>query len=401
MRTNREAIVVRVVAVVASLVIQVAAARAQWVMNGSNVYFSDGNVGIGTTNPQARLEVNGPIKLGAFLGYLVGSTGHGFRFNNSLDTLNLMRIWDGGGVSIGTSYATSVDPGTNNLIVQGRVGVGTSSLQSRFTVFDNSSSIAPLTVDRSYDGSRIQFRYGGNPTTNEIGMTYYLPGRTTLWIGSNLNGTGSSHSYLQQASTAGSSWVSVHDSIYDEFFVGRIPAGQGLNRMFLINSSGNVGIGTTSPTAKLHVDGNIVATTMSMTYQDVAEWVPASRPIAAGTVVIVDSEAHNQVLPSLRAYDTRVAGVVSESPGILLGEAGDGKVKVATTGRVKVRADASGCPIEAGDLLVTSEKEGVAMKSEPIDVAGRKMHQPGTLIGKALQPLKEGEGEILVLLSLQ
>jgi hypothetical protein len=29
------------------------------------------------------------------------------------------------------------------------------------------------------------------------------------------------------------------------------------------------------------------------------------------------------------------------------------------------------------------------------------MHRPGTLIGKALEPLSEGEGEILVLLSLQ
>jgi len=29
------------------------------------------------------------------------------------------------------------------------------------------------------------------------------------------------------------------------------------------------------------------------------------------------------------------------------------------------------------------------------------MHRPGTLIGKALEPLEKGQGEILVLLSLQ
>ncbi len=59
-------------------------------------------------------------------------------------------------------------------------------------------------------------------------------------------------------------------------------------------------------------------------------------------------------------------------------------------------------PIRVGDLLVTSDIEGVAMKNEPVDVAGdAKMHRPGTLIGKALEPLEKGRGEILVLLSLQ
>ena len=68
---------------------------------------------------------------------------------------------------------------------------------------------------------------------------------------------------------------------------------------------------------------------------------------------------------------------------------------------MKVRVDASKAAIAIGDLLVTSDKPGMAMKSEPVDIAGIKMHRPGTLIGKALEPLKSGEGEILVLLSLQ
>lgn len=41
------------------------------------------------------------------------------------------------------------------------------------------------------------------------------------------------------------------------------------------------------------------------------------------------------------------------------------------------------------------------MKSEPIKVGGRLMHMPGTLIGKALEPLERGSKEILVLLGLQ
>ena len=169
----------------------------------------------------------------------------------------------------------------------------------------------------------------------------------------------------------------------------------------VITESGNVGIGI-APNAKLHVNGDIVATgNIAAKYQDVAEWVPAEGELAPGTVVIVAPRRENVVMAAAEAYDTRVAGVVSLQPGLILGEPGASKVQVATTGRVKVKADATGGPIAAGDLLVSSGRSGYAMKSVPMDINGRKFHQPGTLIGKALEPLEGGEGEILVLLSLQ
>ena len=66
-----------------------------------------------------------------------------------------------------------------------------------------------------------------------------------------------------------------------------------------------------------------------------------------------------------------------------------------------MKVSASYGAIAVGDLLVTSDKPGTAMKSTPVDVSGISMHRPGTIVGKALEPLREGEGEILVLLSLQ
>lgn len=42
------------------------------------------------------------------------------------------------------------------------------------------------------------------------------------------------------------------------------------------------------------------------------------------------------------------------------------------------------------------------MKSVPVELlGGTRIHRPGTIIGKALEPLEKGTGEILVLLSLQ
>jgi len=169
-----------------------------------------------------------------------------------------------------------------------------------------------------------------------------------------------------------------------------------------ITGAGNVGIGTATPANKLHVAGSItVDGNINAKYQDVAEWVPSSGMVPPGTVVVIDGNRSNAILPSSAAYDTRIAGVVTDTPGLLLGEAGENKAKVATTGRVKVRATAANGAIRMGDLLVTSDLPGLAMKSVPARLAGLEMHRPGTLVGKALEPLSEGEGEILVLLSLQ
>ncbi|HKO57362.1 MAG TPA: hypothetical protein VJ276_15915 [Thermoanaerobaculia bacterium] len=154
-------------------------------------------------------------------------------------------------------------------------------------------------------------------------------------------------------------------------------------------------------TGNITADGTISGGNVIAKYQDVAEWVPASEELAAATVVVLDPERPNHVVPSSTAYDETVAGVVSARPGIVLGEASEEKVKVATTGRVKVKVDATGQPIRIGDLLVTSDKPGVAMKSERIEVSGVRIHRPGTIVGKALEPLAAGQSEILVLLSLQ
>jgi len=171
--------------------------------------------------------------------------------------------------------------------------------------------------------------------------------------------------------------------------------------------AGKVGIGTATPGYQLHVvgnarvDGQLTGTSIQATYQDVAEWVPSREDLAPGTVVVLDTAIGNSVLKSSKRYDTMVVGVVSAQPGILLGVAGDEKEQIATTGRVRVKVDATSAPIRVGDLLVTSDKPGMAMRSQPIDVGGTLIHRPGTIVGKALEALQSGEGEVLVLLSLQ
>jgi hypothetical protein len=168
------------------------------------------------------------------------------------------------------------------------------------------------------------------------------------------------------------------------------------------------GTGTSSFAGGVSVAGNVNVTgtitgasVIGARYQDLAEWVPSESDLEAGTVVVLSREHANAIAAAEAAYDTSVAGVVSDRPGIILGEGSDEKEMVATTGRVRVKVDATRHPIAIGDLLVSSDRPGRAMKSIPVEIGGTSFHRPGTIIGKALEPLAGGEGEILVLLSLQ
>ena len=180
-----------------------------------------------------------------------------------------------------------------------------------------------------------------------------------------------------------------------QWFIGKLGAQNNENLYFGYG-------GALTPMLSIDTAGNVTVTgNLAAKYQDVAEWVPSAGDYEPGTVVVLDRERTNHVTISTTSFDTAVAGVISPRPGLLLGERGDGKSAVATTGRVHVKVDASKKPIHIGDLLVTSDRPGYAMLSEPIEIGGRRMHQPGTIIGKALEPLAQGQGEILVLLSLQ
>jgi hypothetical protein len=124
--------------------------------------------------------------------------------------------------------------------------------------------------------------------------------------------------------------------------------------------------------------------------------VSAANPVDAGTVVVLQSA--EAVQPSDRAYDRRVAGIVSGAggrhPGVILNGKNAQGVAVALAGTVFCKADATNEPIEVGDLLTTSSMIGHAMKASD---ASRTV---GSVLGKAMAPLTSGTGLILVLVAL-
>jgi len=118
-----------------------------------------------------------------------------------------------------------------------------------------------------------------------------------------------------------------------------------------------------------------------------------------GTVMVLGDEG--ALHQSHRPYDKRVAGVISGAgdykPGIVLDKrpSQPQRQPVALLGKVYCKVDAQYASIEVGDLLTTSATPGYAMK------VGQPLRALGTVIGKALRPLKEGQGLIPILIALQ
>lgn len=278
-----------------------------------------------------------------------------------------------------------------------KVGIGTTTPSQKFHVFDSTDANTFLMVENTSTGTSAAAVLRAKSNAAQVNFESHGSGRTISRFGLTL---GSWNEFL---AVTGTGLV-----IGTNTGAGPLVLGTENAARITILATGNTGIGITSPSEKLDVGGNIHASgsitadgALFAKFQDIAEWVPSKSNLPPGTVVVLNPEHNNEVMASHSAYDTSVAGVVSTEPGLTLGVAGEGKEQVATTGRVKVRVDSRSAPIRIGDLLVTSDRPGTAMKSEPMNVNGRKFHQPGTIIGKALEPHEGGEGEILVLLSLQ
>jgi hypothetical protein len=184
---------------------------------------------------------------------------------------------------------------------------------------------------------------------------------------------------------------------------------------------GNIGIGTTSPGAKLDVNGNVkisgaggnltfADSTVQSTawtgvlsggdYAEAVDVVTGRDSIGPGDLVVIDPDRNGQFRKSAEAYSTLISGVYATKPGVVgrrqpKDKASTDEVPMAMIGIVPTKVSTENGPIRRGDLLVSASTPGYAMKgTDP----SRMM---GAVIGKALAPLDAGSGVIEVLISMQ
>jgi hypothetical protein len=251
-----------------------------WNLNGVNTYYNAGNVGIGTTTPFSRLAVqtasgnygfthtDGTITLGSYVGSSSSGATGGWLGTYSAHPLYFFVNNGQPSLTIGAGGVTTMTP----LGGYGSTYFGTPNGESGMSIAGANRA------DVRFDGSSLKllagFGTGAMPSENGIaittegnvgiGTTDPLTGFKLDVIGSTHMDPGGSGGEILFHTPGGETGMSiVGTSRADLRFDGtsvKLLAGFGSGAMpsengIAVTTSGNVGIGTTSPTAKLTVAG--------------------------------------------------------------------------------------------------------------------------------------------------
>jgi len=196
-----------------------------------------------------------------------------------------MRIDASGNVGVGTTTPTTtlMVYGTTT-IMNGNVGVGTTEPQATLDI-QGTTAVPQIQIigDSGHGGSITSYYQSGEI---EIGANIKRPGGT-----------------YQQIKTAMSSWIVRPSPYYDKFTVERSPAGTTtLSTLFTINSSGNVGIGTTDPGQKLTVAGIIESTSGGFKFPDGTTQATAATGAGTDIAILTGTVAHGGTIPLPDGY---------------------------------------------------------------------------------------------------
>jgi len=240
---------------------------------GSNVYLtssSAGNVGIGTSSPSYKLDVAGEIKsdgyridLSATTQRAITSTGtdsiqfgdsgvNEFKFKNTAGTS--MIINSSGNVGVGTTSPS------NKLVVNGTVHLGSNG--SDVTIGASNSSVIFMLrsgynyIQASDASGALMFRTGGNnnrmiiDSSGNVGI-----GTTEPKARLHISGSDSALSAIRQSRVGTVIWDQAIDSSGRLQWGTRVSEAGSRTVRFTLDDNGKVGIGTGSPASKLEVDG--------------------------------------------------------------------------------------------------------------------------------------------------
>ena len=216
---------------------------SQWTTTGSDIYYNTGKVGIGTATPDTRLDLNGgTISMGA-----LGAAGE-IRFRTTFAN----NASGGSGLTAADHDGANVD----GLNIYGHDGV------SIFT----------------HQTERVTVQYGGN-----VGIGATAPNspldvvnsvnqqestavqRGVFHVASTYAGTGANMAVFENTNAAGGSQLDIFTAAqYVTGLQARENQVTGAVKSLVLNPvGGNVGIGTTTPSTALQVNGTVTATTFS------------------------------------------------------------------------------------------------------------------------------------------
>jgi len=226
----------------------------------------NGNVGIGTTDPGAKLDVQGSGRTGIRVGgpsTSSGAVGDFFLRTSNDNLVNTVRNWSlsfrtdtfganttgslvlyadrDTGSGVFSDYIAAFKP-TGEFLVDGNVGIGTTGPSAKLDVVGN----------LEMSGSGIIKMEGTKNTTHGIEWLYNSSNGDRYGLAQASGG----NLALYTADSYAPSFISFNLAKTDDTF----------SELMRITHSGNVGIGTTSPGAKLDVAGTMLVNRESVAY---------------------------------------------------------------------------------------------------------------------------------------
>ena len=257
--------------------------------------FFNGEVGIGITNPSQKLHVSGNARV----------TGAYYDSNNSPGTSGQVLSSTATGtdwVDAGSGGVTSTSSSTNDNLLgirvtptTGAVTIGLDIDSLVASTLPNADEIYIPYYDEANDINR-RVAYADLPTDSRyVAVTGdTMTGDLTMnnsqiqitdsgaQARMSINNTGTGDSQINfQLSGSSKFTIGVDNSDSDKFKISGSSA-LGSNDRIVVNSSGDVGIGTTDPKAKLDVDGNFRINTNNLTLSNTPSWgVPTQNIIGA------------------------------------------------------------------------------------------------------------------------
>ncbi len=203
-----------------------------WIVNSSNIHNNGGNVGLGTTTPASKLDVEG-------------------------------------GLAVGATYSGTTAAPANGAIIEGNVGIGTTAPSTKLDITKSTTYNA---TTPGLDYYNLHLSAPQNAVNDEA---------TGITFGTTNNLNAQAGIYVQNSTLYGTKMSFGTTNSY----------ATGSQTRMTIDNIGNVGVGTTTPGAKLEVAGQVKITggapgagkVLTSDAAGLASWTTPSGGLANGT----------------------------------------------------------------------------------------------------------------------
>jgi hypothetical protein len=223
-----------------------------------------GKVGIGTTSPGAKLHIDDTFDV----------TGN-FRLGDST-------VYSGGWARAISTLYQGTSSGVVNFLRSGLLGSGNSL--SYYWISMNTTTASPWssTALRIYPNKNITFDGNVGIGTTSPASRFHVSFQNDF-DGLRIQNSNRGHNYLLTTAGTSAEFFSIYDVDNSQYLYQVGSNGHGFltggSTKMVITSSGNVGIGTTSPSAKIHGVNNNFSTTQGFLFEGYANSYSTTTPV--------------------------------------------------------------------------------------------------------------------------